>query len=159
MTEVLAPLDRVGDTVGLRATTPTTGAVTTPPGFAEAYRKYVDAGWGGVPFDPEHGGGGLPVGGRHRDAGDAHRGEHGFSMARCSRRAPSTCSSHHGTEEQQERYLRRMVSGEWTGTMNLTEPEAGSDVGALRTKAVPADDGWPCRITGQKIFITYGEHD
>ena len=66
--------------------------------------------------------------------------------------------SHHGSEEQQERYLRKMVSGEWTGTMNLTEPEAGSDVGALRTRAVPADDGtW--RITGTKIFITYGDHD
>ncbi len=66
--------------------------------------------------------------------------------------------SHHGSEEQQERYLRKMVSGEWTGTMNLTEPEAGSDVGALRTRAVPAEDGtW--RITGTKIFITYGDHD
>ncbi|MEY2452690.1 MAG: 3-(methylsulfanyl)propanoyl-CoA dehydrogenase [Acidimicrobiaceae bacterium] len=157
VSEVLAPLDRVGDTVGAKFD-PTTNAVTTPPGWSDAYRKYVDAGWGSVPFPVEHGGGGFPwlVAIAMQE------------MLTASNMAWSNCPLltqgaldmllHHGSEEQQEQYMRRMVSAEWTGTMNLTEPQAGSDVGALTTKAVPADGGsW--RISGQKIFITYGEHE
>ena len=155
--EVLAPLDRVGDQHGIRHD-PATGTVTTAPGWVEAYAKYVDAGWGSVPFPPEHGGGGFPwlvaIGMQEILTG----ANMSFSMAPLLTQGAIDALLHHGTEEQQERYLRRMVTGEWTGTMNLTEPQAGSDVGALATKAVPAGDG-SYRITGTKIFITYGEHD
>jgi 3-(methylthio)propanoyl-CoA dehydrogenase len=156
MAGVLAPLNRVGDTVGSRVSED--GTVTTPPGFKEAYARYVEAGWGGVPFDPAFGGGGFPwlvtivVQEMLTSANMA------FSLCPLLTQGAIDMLSHHGSPEQQATYLAKMVSGEWTGTMNLTEPEAGSDVGALRTRAVPADDGtW--RITGQKIFITYGEHD
>ena len=155
--EVLAPLDRVGDTVGSRHD-PTTGAVTTPPGFIDAYRRYVDAGWGSVPGDPAYGGGGFPwlVGLAMQEI--QTEANLGFSLCTLLTQGAIDALSHHGSEVQQQTYLAHMVSGEWTGTMNLTEPEAGSDVGALRTRAVPAADGtW--RIFGQKIFITYGEQD
>ena len=157
VSEVLAPLDRVGDTVGSRLD-PDTHAVTTPPGFIEAYRRYVEAGWGSVPFEPEYGGGGFPwlVAVAMQEILTA--GNMAFSLCPLLTQGAIDMLRHHGSEEQHERYLRRMVSGEWTGTMNLTEPDAGSDVGALRTRAVPADDGtW--RISGTKIFITYGEQD
>jgi len=157
VSEVLAPIDRVGDTVG-SSFDAATGAVTTPPGWAEAYRKYVDAGWGSVPFPAEHGGGGFPwlVAIAMQEMVTAAN----MAWSNCPLLTQGSIDMllHHGSEEQQETYLRRMVSGEWTGTMNLTEPEAGSDVGALRTRATPAGDGtW--RISGQKIFITYGEQD
>jgi len=155
--DVLAPLDRVGDTVGSRRD-PATGQVTTPPGFIDAYRRYVDAGWGSVPFPVEHGGGGFPWLVAIAMQEMLTSANMGFSLCPLLTQGAIEMLSNHGSEEQQERYLRKMVSGEWTGTMNLTEPEAGSDVGALRTRAVPADDGtW--RITGTKIFITYGDHD
>ena len=155
--DVLAPLDRVGDTVGARRD-PGTGRVTTPPGFVDAYRRYVDAGWGSVPFPVEHGGGGFPWLVAIAMQEMLTSANMGFSLCPLLTQGAIEMLSHHGSEEQQERYLRKMVSGEWTGTMNLTEPEAGSDVGALRTRAVPAADGtW--RITGTKIFITYGDHD
>jgi alkylation response protein AidB-like acyl-CoA dehydrogenase len=155
--EVLAPLDRVGDTVG-STFDPATHEVTTPPGWGDAYRKYVAAGWGSVPFPPEHGGGGFPwlVAIAMQEILTA--GNMAWSLCPLLTQGAIDMLLHHGSEEQQETYLRRMVSAEWTGTMNLTEPQAGSDVGALTTKAVPADDGsW--RISGQKIFITYGEQD
>ncbi|HEV3226702.1 MAG TPA: acyl-CoA dehydrogenase [Acidimicrobiales bacterium] len=157
--EVLAPIDHAGDTVGARFD-PATKAVTTAPGWAAAYRKYVDAGWGSVPFPAEHGGGGFPwlVAIAMQELLTA--ANMAWSLCPLLTQGAIDMLMHHGSEEQQERYLRPMVSGEWTGTMNLTEPEAGSDVGALRTRAVPSDDGdgsW--RISGQKIFITYGEQD
>jgi alkylation response protein AidB-like acyl-CoA dehydrogenase len=156
MADVMAPLNRVGDTVGSRLDSE--GRVTTPPGFQTAYRQYVEAGWGAVPFDPEFGGGGFPwlvtvvVQEMLTSANMA------FSLCPLLTQGAIDMLSEHGSAEQRATFLEKMVTGEWTGTMNLTEPEAGSDVGALRTRAVPADDGaW--RITGQKIFITYGEHD
>src|SRR3954470_8756259 len=157
--DVLVPLDRVGDAVG-STHDPGTGAVTTPPGWREAYKQYADAGWGSVPFAPEHGGGGFPwlVAVAMQEV--LTSSNMAFSLCPLLTQGAIDMLSHHGSEEQQERYLRQMVSGTWTGTMNLTEPEAGSDVGALRTKAVPSPDGdgsW--RISGQKIFITYGEQD
>jgi alkylation response protein AidB-like acyl-CoA dehydrogenase len=157
VSEVLSPIDRDGDRVGARFD-PATNAVTTPPGWVDAYRKYVDAGWGSVPFPPEHGGGGFPwlVAIAMQEALTASN--MAWSLCPLLTQGSIDMLMHHGSEEQQERYLRPMVSGEWTGTMNLTEAEAGSDVGALRTRAVPADDGsW--RVSGQKIFITYGEQD
>jgi alkylation response protein AidB-like acyl-CoA dehydrogenase len=154
--DLVAPLNRVGDTQGSRRNDD--GTVTTPDGFRDAYKAYVDAGWGGVPFPTEYGGGGFPwlVGVVMQELMTS--ANTAFSMAQLLTQGAIDAILAHGSEEQREVYLPKMVSGEWTGTMNLTEPNAGSDVGALRTKAVPQDDGsW--RITGTKIFISYGEHD
>jgi alkylation response protein AidB-like acyl-CoA dehydrogenase len=152
---VIAPLNRVGDTTRLRLDD---GRVVMPPGFQEAYRRYVDAGWGAVPFDPKYGGGGFPwlitivLQELLTSANMA------LSLCPLLTQGAIDMLSQHGSVEQRDTYLPKMITGEWTGTMNLTEPEAGSDVGALRTRAVPAEDGtW--RITGQKIFITFGDHD
>ena len=156
MAEVMGPLNRPGDLVG--ATLGADGVVTSPPGFQEAYRRYVDAGWGAVPFDLEHGGGGFPwlVSVVMQEL--LNSANMAFALLPLLTQGAIDMLTIHGSPEQQAVFLEKMVTGEWTGTMNLTEPEAGSDVGALRTRAVPADDGtW--RITGQKIFITYGEHD
>jgi alkylation response protein AidB-like acyl-CoA dehydrogenase len=150
------PLNRVGDTQHSRRNDD--GTVRTPDGFRRAYERYVAAGWAGVPFPAEYGGGGFPwlVAIAMQEMITA--ANMGFSLCPLLTQGAIDMLLHYGSEEQREVYLPRMVTGEWTGTMNLTEPQAGSDVGALTTKAVPADDGtW--RITGQKIFITYGEHD
>jgi len=159
VSEVLAPLDRGGDASGATFD-PSTGSVTTAPGWADAYHRYVEAGWGSVPFEPDHGGGGFPwlVAIAMQEILTA--GNMAWSLCPLLTQGAIDMLMHHGSEEQQEHYLRPMVSGEWTGTMNLTEPQAGSDVGALRTRAAPSPDGdgtW--RISGQKIFITYGDHD
>ncbi len=150
------PLNRVGDTQHSRRNDD--GTVTTPDGFRRAYERYVAAGWAGVPFPADYGGGGFPwlVAIAMQEMLTASN--MGFSLCPLLTQGAIDMLLHYGSEEQREVYLPKMVTGEWTGTMNLTEPQAGSDVGALTTKAVPADDGsW--RITGQKIFITYGEHD
>jgi 3-(methylthio)propanoyl-CoA dehydrogenase len=153
----LAPINRQGDTFGA-SHDPKTGRVTTAPGWIEAYGKYIDAGWGAVPFPEEHGGGGFPWLLATAMQEIVTASNMAFSLCPLLTQGAIDMLEHHGTEEQKERYLRRMVSGEWTGTMNLTEPQAGSDVGALTTRAEPAADGsW--RISGQKIFITYGEQD
>lgn len=151
-----APLNRVGDLQPSRRNDD--GSVTTPEGFKEAYRRYVDAGWAGVPFPPEYGGGGFPwlVAIAMQDILTA--ANMAFSLCPLLTQGAIDMLLHYGSEEQRETYLPKMVTGEWAGTMNLTEPQAGSDLGALTTRAEPADDGtW--RLTGQKIFITYGEHD
>jgi 3-(methylthio)propanoyl-CoA dehydrogenase len=157
MEQLVAPLDRTGDVERSRWTD---GAVATPKGFREAYQQYVAAGWGAVPFPDGYGGGGFPwlVGVSLQEMMTS--ANLSFSMCPLLTQGAIDMLLHHGTEEQREVYLPKMVTGEWSGTMNLTEPQAGSDVGALTTKAVPADDGsgsW--RISGQKIFITFGEHD
>jgi 3-(methylsulfanyl)propanoyl-CoA dehydrogenase len=154
--EQFAPLNRVGDVQHSRRNDD--GTVTTPEGFTKAYRRYVEAGWPAVPFPADYGGGGFPwlVGVAMQEMITA--ANLAFSLCPLLTQGAVDMLLHFGSEEQRERYLPRMVTGEWTGTMNLTEPQAGSDVGALTTRAVPAADGsW--RITGQKIFITYGEHD
>ena len=154
--EVVAPTNQPGDQAG--CVRHPDGSVTTPPGFKEAYRAFVDAGWGSVAFDPAHGGGGFPwlVGTALGElTGSANLA---WSMAPGLSHGAIHLIEQHGTGEQRRRYLPKLVSGEWTGTMNLTEPDAGSDVGALRTRAVPRGDGtW--LITGTKIFISFGEHD
>jgi 3-(methylsulfanyl)propanoyl-CoA dehydrogenase len=155
--EVLAPLDAPGDREGA-SHDPATHEVRTPAGFRDAYRRYVEAGWGSVPFEPEYGGGGFPwlVAVAMQEL--LTSANMGFSLCPLLTQGAIDMLRHHGSEEQKESYLRPMVTGEWTGTMNLTEPEAGSDVGALRTRAAPAADGtW--RLSGTKIFITYGEQD
>jgi 3-(methylthio)propanoyl-CoA dehydrogenase len=156
MAEVIAPLNPVGDAVG--CTLDGDGNVTTPPGFKEAYRQYVEAGWGAVPFPGEFGGGGFPwlvaVVMQEMMASASMS----FSLCPLLTQGAIEMLAQHGSPAQQATYLEKMVTGEWAGTMNLTEPQAGSDLGAVRAKAVPADDGtW--RISGQKIFITFGEHD
>ena len=154
--EQFAPLNRRGDVEHSRWQPD--GSVVTPEGFPKAYARYVEAGWPAVPFPAEYGGGGFPwlVGVAMQETLTA--ANMGFSLCPLLTQGAIDMLLHHGSEEQRETYVTKMVSGEWTGTMNLTEPQAGSDVGALTTRAVPADDGsW--RITGQKIFITYGEHD
>ncbi len=156
MAEVIAPLNPVADAVG--STLDSDGNVTTPPGFKEAYRQYVEAGWGAVPFPDEFGGGGFPwlvaVVMQELMASASMT----FSLCPLLTQGAIDMLEQHGSPAQQATYLEKMVTGEWAGTMNLTEPQAGSDLGAVRAKAVPADDGtW--RISGQKTFITFGEHD
>jgi alkylation response protein AidB-like acyl-CoA dehydrogenase len=154
--EVVAPTNQPGDQVG--CVRHSDGSVTTPPGFKEAYRAYVDAGWGSVAFDPGYGGGGFPwlVGTALAELTSS--ANLAWSMAPGLSHGAIHLLERYGTEAQRDRYLSKLVSGEWTGTMNLTEPDAGSDVGALRTRAIPRDDGtW--LITGTKIFISFGEHD
>jgi alkylation response protein AidB-like acyl-CoA dehydrogenase len=156
MEDLVAPLNRVGDEQG--SVRNDDGSVTTPEGFKEAYQAYVDAGWGGVPFPPEYDGGGFPwlVGVAMQEV--LTSANMAFSMCPLLNQGAIDMLLHHGSEEQREIFLPKMVTGRWTGTMNLTEPGAGSDVGALTTKAVPHADG-SYRITGTKIFISYGEHD
>ena len=155
MTEVWSPTNVVGDVEG---TTFDGEAIHLPTGFKDAYRLYQEAGWPAVAFDVDHGGGGFPwvVGIALQEM--LNSANMALAMAPLLTQGAIDALALHGTEEQREVYLGRMVSGEWAGTMNLTEPEAGSDVGALRTKAVKQDDG-SYRITGQKIFITFGDHD
>ena len=156
MADVVGPLNRVGDTAG--STLDSDGTVTSPPGFREAYRQYAEAGWGAVPFPPEFGGGGFPWLVTIVMQEMLASASLGFSTCPVLTQGAIEMLTQHGSPAQQATFLEKMVSGEWTGTMNLTEPQAGSDLGLVRAKAVPADDGtW--RITGQKIFITFGEHD
>jgi alkylation response protein AidB-like acyl-CoA dehydrogenase len=152
---VWAPTNAVGDEEGTEVEGDT---VRLPQPFKAAYRAYADAGWGAVPFDEAYGGGGFPwlVGIVLQEM--LNSANMALAMAPLLTQGAIDAILHHGNEEQKEKYLLKMVSGEWTGSMNLTEPDAGSDVGALRTKAVKQDDG-SYRISGQKIFITFGEHD
>jgi alkylation response protein AidB-like acyl-CoA dehydrogenase len=156
MAEVVAPLNRIGDTEGSRWQPD--HRVVTPTGFKQAYARYVDAGWAAVPFPTEYGGGAFPwvIGVAMQELLTA--ANMAFSLCPLLTQGAIDALLHYGDEIQQQTFLPKMVTGEWTGTMNLTEPQAGSDVGALTTRAVPQDDG-TYRITGQKIFITYGEHD
>ncbi len=151
---VLAPLSRIGDQQGARLEN---GVVRMPDGFPEAYKAYVDGGWNGPPFSPEYGGQGLPwlvTTALNEIWGSANLG---FSLGPLLTQGAVELLEVHGSPEQKATYLEAMVTGRWTGTMNLTEPQAGSDVGALRTKAV-ADVGH-YRISGQKIYISYGDHE
>jgi alkylation response protein AidB-like acyl-CoA dehydrogenase len=153
--QVLSPLNRVGDSDGARWKDT---VVTTTPGFKEAYRQFVDNGWNGLGCDPEFGGQGLPrllstaVSEMWKGA------NHAFSLCPMLTQGAIEALMIAGSDEQKAAYLPNLVSGEWTGTMNLTEPSAGSDLAAVRSRAEPVGDG-TFRIFGQKIFITYGEHD
>jgi alkylation response protein AidB-like acyl-CoA dehydrogenase len=155
-TEVLAPLNRVGDQQG--AQLQPDGSVRTPDGWAKAYRRYVDAGWGGVAGDPGYGGGGFPwtVGLAIQElVGGANKA---FALGLMLTQGAIDMLGEFAEERFKEQLLPQLVTAAWSGTMNLTEPQAGSDVGALTTRAIRQPDG-TYRITGQKIFITYGEHD
>jgi alkylation response protein AidB-like acyl-CoA dehydrogenase len=156
MEEKIAPLNKVGDEFGVRLNAD--HSVTTAPGFADAYQHYVLAGWGAVPFDTGFGGGGFPwvVGIALQEILTASN--MAFSMCPLLTQGAIDAIMHHGSESQKMTYLPKMITGEWSGTMNLTEPDAGSDVGAVRTKAVKNADG-SYRISGTKIYISFGEHD
>jgi alkylation response protein AidB-like acyl-CoA dehydrogenase len=151
---VLSPLNRVGDLQGSRLEN---GVVRTPDGFKEAYARYVEGGWNALAFPPEHGGQGLPMTLSTAVCEMWTSANMAFNLCPMLGIGAVELLLTYGTDEQKALYLDKLVSGEWTGTMNLTEPQAGSDVGALRTKAVREGDHY--RITGTKIFITYGDHD
>nr|CDQ35070.1 Acyl-CoA dehydrogenase, short-chain specific [Virgibacillus halodenitrificans] len=152
--EVWAPLNRRGDEQGCRLVE---GEVRTPAGFAEAYRAFVEGGWNGIGSDSVHGGQGLPevVASAVQEMWQAAN----MALALCPLLTAGAVEAlaQHGSEALKARYLEKLVSGEWTGTMNLTEPQAGSDLSQVRTRAIP--EGEHYRISGQKIFITWGEHD
>ena len=154
--EVIAPLNRVGDTEGARRLDD--GSVVTPTGFREAYRAYVEAGWAAVSMDPDYGGGGFPhlVGLAVEEMFTAACMS--WSLCPLLTQGAINMLGAHGTDELRALYLPQLATGAWTGTMNLTEPQAGSDLGAVAARAVPQPDG-SYRLYGTKIFITYGEHD
>ena len=154
--EVLAPLNAVGDQEGSRRLDD--GEVQTPAGFKQAYRTFVDGGWNSLPFTPDYGGQGLPWTIQLAVQEIFTSANMAFMLCPLLNAGATDLITAHASDEQRATFLPKMISGDWTGTMNLTEPQAGSDVGALRTKAVPQPDG-SYRITGSKIFITYGEHD
>ncbi len=153
--EVVAPTNRSGDLTGSRLED---GSIVTPPGFREAYKKYVEAGWAGVHIPEQWGGGGFPytVGIAIQEMFKASN--MAFSLAPLLTHAAIEALISHGSDDQRAQYLEKLVTGEWTGTMCLTEPHAGSDVGEINARAVPQDDG-TYRIFGQKIFITWGDQD
>ncbi|WP_288925236.1 acyl-CoA dehydrogenase C-terminal domain-containing protein [uncultured Maritimibacter sp.] len=153
--EVLAPLNRVGDLEGCKLEN---GVVRTPTGFKDAFDQVRDGGWTGLDCDPEYGGQGLPhvIGsavGEFLTASNM-----AFNMYQGLTHGAYSAIHAHGTDEQKQTYLPNMVTCQWTGTMNLTEPHSGTDLGLMRTKAEPQEDG-TYKISGQKIFISAGDHD
>ena len=154
-TEAIAPLNRVGDLEGARYEN---GRVTSPPGFREVYRRWAEAGWAGVTASPEYGGMGLPHAVNFACTEIWNGASMGFALCPLLSEGALGALNAHGSPALREIYMRKMISGEWTGTMNLTEPQAGSDLNAVKTRAKRVGDG-TYRVFGQKIFITYGEHD
>ncbi len=154
--EVWAPLNASGDRQGCARRDD--GGVSVPDGFIEAYQAYAEGGWNGIGVSEALGGQGLP----EVVASSVQEMLHGANMALglCPMLTAGAIEAlaHHGSDEQQATYLPKLVEGTWTGTMNLTEPQAGSDLSKVRTRAVPQEDG-SYRLFGQKIFITWGEHD
>lgn len=153
--DVLAPLNWIGDQQGSSLAD---GVVTTPEGWQDAYAQFVENGWGSLSFSPEFGGQGLPMCVAAAVQEMWHSANMSFGLCPLLTQGAVDAIEHHGSDAQKARYLPKMVEGSWSGTMNLTEPQAGSDLAAVRTRAEPAEDGL-YRISGQKIYITYGEHD
>ncbi|HYR24451.1 MAG TPA: acyl-CoA dehydrogenase C-terminal domain-containing protein [Aquabacterium sp.] len=155
--EVLAPLNLVGDVQGC-VLNKETHEVKTPDGFKEAYKQYTENGWSALSADPEWGGQGLPMLVNQAIYEMLNSANQAWTMYPGLSHGAHACLEAHGTPEQKATYLPKLTSGEWTGTMCLTEPHCGTDLGLLRTKAEPQADG-TYKITGQKIFISAGEHD
>jgi len=155
---VLAPLNRIGDTVGAKLEN---GVVRTAPGFADAYRQFAAGGWNGLSAAEEHGGQGLPRALEVAVFEMIQGANMAFGLCPMLTLAAIESLSTHGTDRQKKVFLPKLVSGEWTGTMNLTEPQAGSDLGAITTRATPdgpeGEGGY--RLSGEKIYITWGDHD
>ncbi|MBK9136059.1 MAG: acyl-CoA dehydrogenase C-terminal domain-containing protein [Betaproteobacteria bacterium] len=155
--EVLFPINHSGDREGCTHDT-ATKTVRTPKGFKEAYAKYVEGGWPSLAIDPEFGGQGLPVVVNQCLYEMMNSANQAWTMYPGLSHGALECLHAHGTEAQKRTFLPKLTSGQWTGTMCLTEPHCGTDLGLLRTKAEPQPDG-TCKITGEKIFISAGEHD
>ena len=154
-TDILAPLNRSGDKHPARLEN---GAMVSPPGFAAGYQALASGGWVGMAASPDHGGMGLPIS-LATAVDDMMSGAClSLHVKPVLTKGQIEALEHHASDALKALYLPRLISGEWSGTMNLTEPQAGSDVGALRTKAEPAGDG-TYRVTGQKIYITWGDSD
>lgn len=153
--EVVAPTNRDGDREGARIVD---GGVVTPSSFRTAYARYVASGWGAMQHPEEHGGGGFPLLAALAVKELITSANMAFSLNPLLTTGAVHLLTHHASADQQARYLPHMVTGAWSGTMNLTEPQAGSDVGAVTVRAEPVSDG-SYRIFGQKIYITYGDHD
>jgi len=155
MEEVIAPTNRAGDTVGAKLTD---DGVVAAPGFGDAYRKYAEAGWNAIAMEEQYGGAGLPY--TLSCAVREMLGAANISFSLCPGLGEGAIESicHHGSDMLKEHYLPKLVAGEWTAAMDLTEPHAGSDLAALRTVATPVGNG-EYRLKGQKIFITWGDHD
>ncbi len=152
---VLAPLNRDGDRIGSRLET---GCVVTPPGFAAAYRAFAEGGWNGLAAEPCHGGQGLPRAVALAVFEMFHAANMAFALCPTLTGAAIEALAVHGDARQKALVLPRLVSGEWSGAMDLTEPQAGSDLALVRTRAEPDGEGG-YRLTGQKIYITWGDHD
>jgi alkylation response protein AidB-like acyl-CoA dehydrogenase len=153
--QVVAPLNDVSDQNGAKLEN---GVVRTTPGFKEAYVQYVESGWGSLSFPEDAGGQGLPTTLAVALVDALNGACMSFAIGTTLTTGAVKALKAAGTDEQKRLYLEKMVTGAWTGTMNLTEPQAGSDLSAVRTKAEPVGDG-RYKISGQKIFITYGDHD
>jgi acyl-CoA dehydrogenase len=154
-TDVLAPLNRIGDKHGIKLND---GNVTTAPGWPDAYKRWAEAGWNGVSGPEAFGGQGLPLAVNAACTEIWSAANIAFGLCPLLTLSAIEALDAHGSDALKAIYLEKLIAGEWTGTMQLTESQAGSDVGALRTRAERADDG-SYRITGSKIFITYGDHD
>lgn len=154
-TDEVAPLYKIGDEIGAQLKD---GAVTTPPGWRELYRRWMEGGWNSLSAPEEYGGQALPMMVAVAALEMWNSAAMAFGIGPTLTMGAVEALDKHASDALKEKYLARLVSGEWMGTMNLTEPQAGSDLAALRTRAEPAGDG-TYRIFGQKIFITYGEHD
>ena len=152
---VLDPINAQGDRQGAICKD---GAVTSSPGFREAYQLFVQTGWNALPCGSEFGGQGLPIVVSSAVNEMWTAANMAFSLCPMLTGGAIEAIAHHASDELKQKYLPKMVEGTWSGTMNLTEPSAGSDLSGIRSKAVPAADG-TYRITGTKIFITWGEHD
>jgi len=155
MSEVLSPLNRSGDLEGARLVD---GEVVTPGGFRDAYQKFSEAGWGAVGLDEAHGGGGLPHAVAIAVQEMVQSANMSFGLCPALGEGAIQALRHHGSDALKATFLPKLVPGVWSATMNLTEPQAGTDLGALRCSAERADDG-SYRIRGTKIFITFGDHD
>ena len=153
--EVIAPLNALSDKQGARLTDE--GVITTP-GFPDAYKKYSESGMGSAHLDPEWGGGGMPYVVGTAIAEMVASASFSFSLGVAMSEGLSEAIGAHASDSLKERYLEKIISGEYSAAMALTEPQAGSDLGLLRTKAEPCEDG-SYRIFGNKIFITFGDHD
>jgi 3-(methylthio)propanoyl-CoA dehydrogenase len=152
--EAIAPTNREGDLEGSKLEG---DEVVLPASFKKVYDQYVEAGWGALQHPTEFGGGGFPLVVANAVKETINSANLSFSMCPLLTTGAVYALTHHASDELQQTYLPKMVTGEWAGTMNLTEPQAGSDVGAVTTKAIPQDDG-TYRIVGQKLYITFGEH-
>jgi alkylation response protein AidB-like acyl-CoA dehydrogenase len=152
--DVVAPLNRTSDQAGARMEN---GRVSAPAGFADAYRQFASGGWNSLAADPAYGGQGMPKALEIAVFEILQAASLSFGLCPMLTQGAIEAIEKNGDQRQKQLYLPRLVSGEWTGTMNLTEPQAGSDLGALTTRAQPDGDGW--RLSGEKIFITWGDHD